>query len=640
MFKWLANTRVSMKLIAGFGLSLSLSLIIAWAGWSGISSLSSRMDRSSAVNHLLQDVYSLRLARSAYVASNGDAALGEALQAALSEVSVHRKELLSTLRLNENQAVLETLGQTEQRYGDEIGKLTAAYRQSSAARGQLGEHSDAAVALFATLEPQINSDYPDAQTLLDRTKALDQLQLDFQRARFEVRGYTYSGNPENLAKAVAQAEHAIATIPLLRSAFGELDAPSVDALDSHMKGYRAALDINQAALLQIQAIITAIKAQGDALVEGTDALYDSQMKSREDDVQLAVQQLSVSILVALLIGIAAAWLITQQIVPALRAALADVQRIANGDLSQTEPVRRRDEIGQLQAGLAQMTVSLRGLVSHIGDGATQIASATEELSAITQQTMAGTHSQKLETEQVATAMHEMSTSVQDVARNAVEAATSVDQAAADAVSGAQIVNQAVAQIERLASEVERSSAAMGALEQESGKIGNMLDVIKAVSEQTNLLALNAAIEAARAGEAGRGFAVVADEVRGLARRTQQSTQEIETLISALQQGTATAVQRMGDSRALTTSTVALAPEAGAALNSITQSISKVQGMTQQIAAAAEQQGAVADGINRSVVSVQDIADQTSTASEQTASASLELAKLGTELQNQVRRFRV
>lgn len=640
MFNWLGNTRVAIKLTAGFGLSILLSLIIAWAGWSGISGLSSRMDRMSAVNHLLQDVYALRMARSAYVASNGEASQGEALRASLNEVSVHRQEVADSLRLDADRAVLEEMGQTQQRYGEEITQLAAAYQQSGTARSKLGEHSDAAVALFAKLEPQLTSDYPDTQTLLDRTKALDQLQLDFQRARFEVRGYTYSGNPDNMAKAIEQSEQAIASVPLLRRAIGELDAPSVDALESHMRGYRAALDVNQAALLQIQSVITAIKAQGDALVKAANDLYASQMKSSANDVTRAVELLGVSVLLALLIGIAAAWLITQQIVPALQAALAGVQRIANGDLSGTAQVNRGDEIGQLQTGLAQMTVSLRDLVSHIGDGATQIASATEELSAITQQTMAGANDQKLETEQVATAMNEMTASVQDVARNAVEAAHSVDQAAVDAESGAQIVNQTVAQIERLASEVERSSTAMGALEQESGKIGNMLDVIKAVSEQTNLLALNAAIEAARAGEAGRGFAVVADEVRGLARRTQQSTQEIETLISALQHGTATAVQRMGDSRALTTSTVALAREAGAALNSITQSISKVQGMTQQIAAAAEQQGAVADEINRSVVSVQGIAEQTSTASQQTAGASLELAKLGTELQNQVRRFRV
>ncbi|WP_413243000.1 methyl-accepting chemotaxis protein [Pseudomonas arcuscaelestis] len=287
-----------------------------------------------------------------------------------------------------------------------------------------------------------------------------------------------------------------------------------------------------------------------------------------------------------------------------------------------------------------MTQSLRQLIGHISDGSSQIASATEELSAITQQTQAGANEQKLETEQVATAMHEMATSVQDVARNAVETASSVDDAAKGAAQGAQVVQEAVAQIERLSQEVESTGRAVGTLAQESGRIAGMLDVIKAVAQQTNLLALNAAIEAARAGEAGRGFAVVADEVRGLAQRTQQSTEEIELLVGALQQGTLNAVQRMETSSTLTTESVRLARNAGLALNDITVSISHIQSMTQQIAAAAEQQGAVADEINRSVVSVRGLTEQAYTASEQTNLASLDLAKLGTTLQTQVQRFRL
>ncbi|WP_390898627.1 methyl-accepting chemotaxis protein [Pseudomonas juntendi] len=287
-----------------------------------------------------------------------------------------------------------------------------------------------------------------------------------------------------------------------------------------------------------------------------------------------------------------------------------------------------------------MTGSLRQLVGHIGDGATQIASATEELSAITRQTQAGATEQMQETEQVAAAMHEMTTSVQDVARNAVETARSVNQAAQDAVSGGDIVKSAIARIENLSAEVELTSAAVSTLAEESGRIGSMLDVIKAVAEQTNLLALNAAIEAARAGEAGRGFAVVADEVRALAQRTQRSTEDIEQLIAALRAGTLQAVQRMETSRGLTGESVQLARDAGIALDNITHSISGIQGMTQQIAAAAEQQGAVAEEINRNVLNVRDITEQAQTASEQTSTASLELADLGNSLQGQVRRFQL
>ncbi|MFW3897489.1 methyl-accepting chemotaxis protein [Pseudomonas bharatica] len=287
-----------------------------------------------------------------------------------------------------------------------------------------------------------------------------------------------------------------------------------------------------------------------------------------------------------------------------------------------------------------MTDSLRGLIGHIGEGASRIGSATGELAAITRQTAASANEQKLETEQVATAMHEMTTSIQDVARNAVETARSVDQAAEEAASGAQVVAGAVVQIESLAREVELTGEAVGSLARESSRIGGMLDVIKAVAEQTNLLALNAAIEAARAGEAGRGFAVVADEVRGLAQRTQQSTEDIEVLIAALQQGTHQAVQRMEASRDLTGESVRLARDAGQALGRITTRMSGIQGMTQQIATAAEQQGAVAEEINRSVLSVRNIADQAHAASGQVSAASVEMAGLGEVLNDQVQRFRL
>ncbi|WP_448647683.1 methyl-accepting chemotaxis protein [Pseudomonas mohnii] len=287
-----------------------------------------------------------------------------------------------------------------------------------------------------------------------------------------------------------------------------------------------------------------------------------------------------------------------------------------------------------------MGVTLRDLISGIRDGVTQIASAAEELSAVTEQTSAGVNSQKVETDQVATAMHEMTATVQEVARNAEQASQAAAAADGEAREGDKVVAEAITQIERLASEVVRSTEAMGVLQQESDKIGSVMDVIKAVAEQTNLLALNAAIEAARAGEAGRGFAVVADEVRGLAQRTQKSTEEIESLVAGLQNGTQQVAMVMNNSRVLTDSSVALTRKAGASLENITRTVSNIQSMNQQIAAAAEQQSAVAEEISRSIINVRDVSEQTAAASDETAASSVELARLGNQLQAMVSHFRV
>ncbi len=287
-----------------------------------------------------------------------------------------------------------------------------------------------------------------------------------------------------------------------------------------------------------------------------------------------------------------------------------------------------------------MAATLRELIGGIRDGVSQISSAAEQLSAVTEQTSTGVNNQKVETDQVATAMQEMSATVQEVARNAEQAAQAATEADDEARQGDRVVAEAIAQIERLASEVSRSTDALKVLEKESDKIGSVMDVIKAVAEQTNLLALNAAIEAARAGEAGRGFAVVADEVRALAQRTQSSTAEIEGLVAGLQGGTQQVATVMLSSRELTDRSVELTRRAGGALENITRTVSNIQSMNQQIAAAADQQSAVAEEISRSILNVRDVSEQTASASEETAASSVELARLGNELQDMVSRFRV
>ncbi|WP_297843677.1 methyl-accepting chemotaxis protein [Pseudomonas sp.] len=430
----------------------------------------------------------------------------------------------------------------------------------------------------------------------------------------------------------------------LNTARVQLTVPSdVALIDQQIAAVKVYLDA-QGALSQAGAdrapVFARMGVQGDILLNAAQQLIASQSAKRDADSSFAKILLASIAALALLLGTVAAWIITRQIVTPLQHILKDVDRIASGDLSQNLEVNRRDEVGQLQRSLQQMTSSLRELIGGIGASVIQIASAAEELSAVTEQTSAGANSQRVETDQVAAAMNEMTSTVQEVARNAEEASDAAAAADQQAREGDKVVGEAVAQIERLAIEVGSSTVAMSNLREESNKIGGVLNVIKAVAQQTNLLALNAAIEAARAGEAGRGFAVVADEVRSLAQRTQQSTEEIEKLISSLQSGTQEVSAFMESSRILTDSSVELTRRAGTSLENITRTVSTIQLMNQQIASAAEQQSAVAEEINRSVLSVRDISEQTAGASDETAASSIELARLGHELDGLVKRFRL
>ncbi|MDX3773181.1 methyl-accepting chemotaxis protein [Chromatiaceae bacterium AAb-1] len=315
------------------------------------------------------------------------------------------------------------------------------------------------------------------------------------------------------------------------------------------------------------------------------------------------------------------------------------QALGDGNLSARLEVRSNDEIGDLAHHFNQMGNALRELIGGIGNSATQIASAAEQLSAVTEQTSAGVNGQKQETDQVATAMNEMAATVQEVARNAEEAASAAQAADSQARQGSQVLQRALDEVDRLSAQVNETAGAMNRLDSDSASIGTVLTVINGIAGQTNLLALNAAIEAARAGEAGRGFAVVADEVRSLAQRTQQSTAQIEELITNLQQGAQNAVKLMDSSRSLAASTLELSREASDELQAITRTVSTIQSMNLQIATASEEQSVVAEEINRSVLNVRDIADQSAAAAEETAAASAELARLGQGLQGLISRFR-
>jgi methyl-accepting chemotaxis protein len=638
MSRWFAhrlgNVSVSLKLGIGFGLVLLLTLIITATGWSSLTSLIERGDKLAAISQISEQTMDLRTARMRYEAQFSPET-ATAVMTALDKLDGDLKRTRGVITAGEDLKLLDAQIQAAADYRKAFDDMSKALQAREASRSNLGATADAAVDEVKKIEEALIQH----DNILQFNSAVD-VSKQIQQARFQVRGYTFSGNPDFEKNANAAIDEAIMGVNSLAGDVSSQYIPQLQRANLALKGYRAAVGQYRDAQQVSRQALEKMTSLGQQLLDLSDKLTASQNAKRDADSQQARSMLTIATALALLFGVIAAWAITRQIVIPLSQTLVAVERVASGDLTHNLSVDRRDELGQLQGSIQRMTVSLRELIGGIGDGVTQIASAAEQLSAVTEQTSAGVNSQKVETDQVATAMHQMTATVQEVARNAEEASEAAVAADQQAREGDKVVNEAIAQIERLASEVSHSTEAMGELKRESDKIGSVLDVIKSVAQQTNLLALNAAIEAARAGEAGRGFAVVADEVRSLAQRTQKSTEEIEVLIAGLQNGTQQVATIMDASHDLTVSSVELTRRAGSSLESITRTVSAIQSMNQQIAAAAEQQSATAEEINRSVLNVRDVSEQTSAASEETAASSMELARLGTHLQGLVGRFRV
>jgi len=316
--------------------------------------------------------------------------------------------------------------------------------------------------------------------------------------------------------------------------------------------------------------------------------------------------------------------------------------IADGkaDLTRRLEAMPNTELGELAHWFNAFMTRLQSIVTEVTDSAREVTGATAQMRRISQETLDGVLKQQMETDSVATAMNEMDATVHEVAKSAANAAEAADGAEQAADTGQRVVSDTIAVIDTLASDVERAAQAIHALEEESDKIGTVLGVIKGIADQTNLLALNAAIEAARAGEQGRGFAVVADEVRTLANRSGQATVEIHEMIDRLQQGAANAVQVMNVSRDRAREAVTQAEVAGESLKAITAAVDRIDVMNAQIASAAEEQSAVADEINRNIVNISTVASATSKGAEQTAATSSELARQAEQLDKLMRQFTV
>lgn len=366
-------------------------------------------------------------------------------------------------------------------------------------------------------------------------------------------------------------------------------------------------------------------------------------KEADDDYMFARNVTIAITIVSILVAVGFGLILSNIIAAPLQHGVKLAEAIKGGDMTnkiEASLMERGDEIGQLMKSLSGMSEKLRGLIGNISQSSNQIASASEELSSTAEQMSRGMQQQTSQTSQIASAMEEMSATVLEVAKNSQSASSSAIEASSTAQRGGEVVTRTISGMMSIAATVEQSARTIGELGKSSDQIGEIVAVIDDIADQTNLLALNAAIEAARAGEQGRGFAVVADEVRKLAERTTKATKEIAQMIKTIQKDTGSAVAAMDAGTKEVKEGVDLANQAGESLVQIVDAVHKVNDMIRQIATAAEEQSNAAEEISKSVEEIASITKETSSGSNQTATASHELSKMATELQGTVGQFKI
>lgn len=646
-----ANLGMAKKLGLGFTLVLLLTALVAAIGVWSLQTIGQRFEGLTSMSTLNSDLLKVRLIEQDY-ALHADPKAVEALHASVDALLAQAAGLKA--RSASNERVMGDVEQALVAYRqafDEFVELTqtkdlalemASWSVSSVANNldvlQAGLADDGAYGLK-------ESQGKEGAELIEQAGQVSQVSRLMLQAMNEARVRLDQSRRADADDAgqgkIEQADQALAEVEKLKTTVKDPGYQTVlNEVAGHIASFSEKLGEYTALLAQEKVVYTQLHDRAEQVVSRVNQAYAAEDQSMQTQLQHSTLLIIGSSALALLVGLIAAWVITRLIVAPLRAVIAVAQQIASGDLSGRMEVSRRDEIGQLMQAMQQMGNSLSQMVSGLQTGIEQLASSAHSLSSVTEQTTAEVSSQKDETEQVATAMNQMTATVHDVARNAEQAAQAAQTADAKVDSGQQVVRMSLQRIELLATSSNSASASIESLSAQIQNIGTVLSVIQSVAEQTNLLALNAAIEAARAGEQGRGFAVVADEVRALAKRTQQSTEEIERLVSTLRSAAQSSVQQIQQSGELVKLAVSDALETEGALGSIAAAVSLIQQMNQQIAAAAEEQSSVAEEINRSVTSIRASADHSALSMQDNAASSIQLAQLGAQLKGMVGHFRL
>ncbi len=633
----LENFSIATKLALGFGVVLLLSLVLALTGWIGLNHVTSHSEQVFAIQKFNKVISDTKAARENY--------LRTASAEDKNNLTIEIDTMLSMLadqkafyqQDTELKNTFNNVTHYIQRYREIFLQLVPLNEAKLAAKKNVLQH----INLLKTELTQFNHQLVQtAEQNNDWYKAEQVAQAHIQTLTitYDVADWLGSSRESNqlLSGLKQQLNELAQQFASLGQRYGD-----------------SSLTQAQQLLTQISAESTQYANQSQAITDKVQEYVEVARNIRQDvdtlegGLQTRQQRFSqqakwtlISVsLVSLCIGLAATLVITRLIAKPLHDTALAAARIAKGDLTNAISSSRKDEVGMLQRAIGEMTHALTELIGNVSGGIAELSVAADQLSAVSEQNRRGMAEQQVETEQVATAMNEMTATVHEVASNAEQAAEATGNAERVTIAGQQAMNESLQVVSRLLQDLNNTADAMQTLAKQTEGIGTVMEVIKSVAEQTNLLALNAAIEAARAGEAGRGFAVVADEVRSLAQRTQESTAEIENIVSQLQSGARQSLQMMQSSRERANANAKASQDVGELFSQIAQAVSHVQQMNHQIAAAAEEQSLVAEEINRRISQVSEIASQTSASSNETAAATERLAGLGDQLDNAIKGFR-
>lgn len=644
------DIKISHKLMLSFGLVLTLLLVTSFAGYQGLSRSDRGFDTyrelardSNLAGRLQANLLMFQAEFKGYLITHNPESLSQ-YQTRLNAMKGFLDQAKVEIQKPERAALIQEIGPLIQQYETSVEQIVQLIEKRSDAMSEILNINGPKMRQLVSEIRQQAYDAADA----DLSHLAGNLQENLILGRLYLLKYFDSEKSTDYQTALQQLSHVVnsdlASLEQLQLTSGQQQL--IAEFKQLKADYLSAMQtVQQVIEQQNQLLYTKVEQAGPAIADKIERVKLSVIQDQDllgpqlqHNNQMAVQWMAALALGALIIGTLLSIKFSRTIKHRLQIAVNIAQQIAQGNLKLAPMATSKDEIGQLQSTLLQTGQSLKEMIQSISTASHEISSASLQLSAMTEQAGKGAKQQQLEADQLSSSVTEMTASALQVAASTQETARSTENARQEADQSYQLVGAAIHNIQLLHDSVSQTEARLSSVQHETQNIGSIIEVIQSIAEQTNLLALNAAIEAARAGEQGRGFAVVADEVRSLAQRTQQSTGEIHQLIARLQQGANEVVEAMQQGREITDTSVELTQNVQIALNNINSTIAVINDMSLQIASAAEEQSKVAEEISQSANSVRQVAEESAHAVVETVSASQSLKNTSVRLQGLVNRF--